>query len=159
MCLGRKPLVILWTYHSIHWQQLVSPFEASVSFSHPSRNDARDINGGVLLLSSHHVKTKAFISLWQFDYPRVGVAFTSCKSCNCCLKEKTGHSVITRGKWGSSGALRGVGQASPPIFYNIVLWKKEHNREGFSSLGCHLWFLSFEALSSYFWLSKVYPLW
>lgn len=87
-CWGWRPRVSLWTYHSVHWQQLVSSFEASVSFSHPSGNDARDINGGILLLASHHVKTEAFICLWQFDYPRVGVAFTSCKSCHCRLKEK-----------------------------------------------------------------------
>lgn len=87
--LRRKWVVILGTYHSVHGEQLVSSFESSMSFSHPSRNDARDVNWGILLLSSHHVKTKAFIRLWQFHYARVRVAFASCKSCDCCLKEKT----------------------------------------------------------------------
>lgn len=79
---------ILSTYHSVHRKQLVASLEPSVSFSYPSGDDTGDINWGILFLSSHHVETQAFISLWQFDYPRVGVPFAGCKCCNCCLKEK-----------------------------------------------------------------------
>lgn len=76
------------TYHSINWEQLVAPFEPSVPFRHSSRNYAGNVNGWILFLSSHHVKSQAFICLWQLNHSRVWMAFACSKSSNCCLEEK-----------------------------------------------------------------------
>lgn len=77
----------MYTHHSINRKQLVSTFESSMPFCYSSRNYARNINRRILFFSPHHIKTKAFISLWQFYHSRVWMAFTRCKGSNCCLEE------------------------------------------------------------------------
>lgn len=83
-------VVLPFNAHSINWEQLVAPFEPSVPFCHSSRNYAGNVNGWILFLSSHHVKSQAFICLWQLNHSRVWMAFACSKSSNCCLGSSTG---------------------------------------------------------------------
>ena len=74
------------THHSIHRQELVTPLQPAVPVGHPLRDDARDVDGRVLLLASHHVEAEALFSLRQFDHSGVSVAFAGCKRGNGGLR-------------------------------------------------------------------------
>lgn len=73
------------SYHAIDGQELIASLQAAVPLGHAPRDDAGDVDGRVLLLAAHHVEAQAFLRLGQLHHPRVGVAFTGCKGCNCGL--------------------------------------------------------------------------
>lgn len=50
-----------------------------------SGDDAGDVDGRVLLFSSHDVETEAFLGFWQLHHARVGVSFACSKCCHCGL--------------------------------------------------------------------------
>lgn len=120
------------TYHSINWEQLVAPFEPSVPFRHSSRNYAGNVNGWILFLSSHHVKSQAFICLWQLNHSRVWMAFACSKSSNCCLEEKTEwfgytgrtliHPVVHSA--GRTHLCENISASySACFFFSLIIWK------------------------------------
>ena len=74
------------TFKNDTFERAIVDKTTSISFGSHTRNDSRNVDGRILLLSSHNVKSKTFVSLWKLNYSRMGMAFAGCKSCDGCLK-------------------------------------------------------------------------
>ena len=73
---------------AIHAQELVAPLETTVAVGHAPGNDARNVDGRVLLLPSHDVESEALLRLGQLHDARVGVTLTRGKSSDRCLEKQ-----------------------------------------------------------------------
>lgn len=82
------------SYHSVHRQQLVAPFQPPLPVCHPAGDHSGDVDGGVLLLAPHDVEAQALLCLGELHYPRVGMPLAGRERCHCGLgkeEEKRGR--------------------------------------------------------------------
>ena len=59
-----------------------------MAVSDTTGNNTGDIDGRILLPSTHNVETEALLGFWQFDNSWVSMAFACGESSNGRLKEK-----------------------------------------------------------------------
>jgi len=82
------------TYHAIYREKLVSTFQSPMTICYTSRNNARYVDRWVLLLPSHYIEAKPFISLWQFYYSGMSMTFTGSKSSDCGFGSCWGPNIL-----------------------------------------------------------------
>ena len=62
------------THHSVHGDQLITTLQSAVPIGDAARNDARYVDGAVLLLAAHHVEAEALLRLGQLNDSRMCVS-------------------------------------------------------------------------------------
>ena len=67
-------------YRAVHGEELISAFQSTVPIGNPVGNNTWDVNGRILLFSTHNIKSQSLIGFRQVHDTRMSMSLAGGKS-------------------------------------------------------------------------------